>query len=82
MKNRKDSSGFVSKRECIDFIFIKCEVGYEVNDSTNDCVDIDECKTTGCPKYSKCSNTEGLYRCQCIAGYRPSALGSVPNDKN
>ena len=81
-KTEKDSSGFVSKRECIDFIFIKCEIGYEVNDSNSDCVDIDECKTTGCPKYSKCVNTEGSYQCQCNIGYQPSALGWVPNHTN
>ena len=72
----------MSKRECIDFIFIKCEVGYEVNGSKNDCVDIDECKTTACPRYSKCENTEGSYRCQCNAGYKPSGLGWVSNNKN
>ena len=75
MKNQKDSSGFVSKRECIDFTFIKCLVGYEVNDSKNECVDINECKTTRCPKYSNCVNSEGSYHCQCKAGYEPSELG-------
>ena len=77
-KTEKDGKGLVSKRDCIDFIFIKCEVGYKVNDSKNACVDIDECKTTGCPKYSQCINIEGSYRCQCKTGYKPSGLGWVP----
>ena len=54
-KTEKDDKGLVSKRDCIDFIFIKCEVGYKVNDSKNACADVNECKITGCPKYSQAS---------------------------
>ena len=76
LENPADSSGIVSKRDCIDFIFIKCEVGYKVNDEKNDCVDIDECKTTQCPYYrSSCKNTPGSYRCQCVDGFEPSNDG-------
>jgi len=75
MKTRKDGSGFVSNRECIDFNFIRCPIGYKVNDDKNKCVDIDECKTTQCPYRSKCINTEGSYRCQCNNGYKPVGQG-------
>ena len=77
-KTSKDSSGFVSKRECIDYNFIRCPIGFKVNDDKNNCVDIDECKTTQCPYYSKCINTEGSYRCQCNDGYKPAGSGWGP----
>ena len=74
-KTRKDALGFVSKRVCIDFNFIRCPIGFKVNDDKNKCVDINECKTTQCPYYSKCINTEGSYRCQCNDGYKPVGSG-------
>ena len=74
-ETRKDASGLVSNRECIDFNFIRCSIGYKVNDEKNKCVDIDECKTTQCPYRSKCINTEGSYRCQCKNGYKPVGQG-------
>ena len=76
LENQADSSGVVSKRDCINLIFIKCEVGYKVNDDKNECVDIDECKSLRCPySRSTCKNTMGSYRCQCDDGYKPSGSG-------
>ena len=78
VENPSDSSGIVSKRDCINFIFIKCEVGYKVNDDKNECVDIDECKTTQCPYFrSSCKNTLGSYRCECFDGFEPFNEGWV-----
>ena len=75
MKTSKDAKGQVSKRNCIDLIFVECPDGYEVNSDKNECLDIDECKTTNCPYLSDCINTERSYRCQCKSGYEPKNGG-------
>ena len=31
--------------------------------------DMDECRKDPCPKYSKCRNEVGSYRCACVKGY-------------
>ena len=79
MKTSQDAKGLVSKRDCIDFVFVGCGDGYIVNDDKNGCLDINECETIGslkaCPSLSECINNEGSYRCQCNTGYEPKNGG-------
>ncbi|CAF4938871.1 unnamed protein product, partial [Rotaria sp. Silwood2] len=50
-----------------------CKLGYERNNVTGRCTDIDECamNVSNCnPESSTCNNTIGNYTCDCIAGYQ------------
>ncbi|XP_077299584.1 uncharacterized protein LOC143920546 [Arctopsyche grandis] len=48
-----------------------CNIGYQLDVSTNECIDIDECAdgTSRCARGEICINTQGGYRCQCGEGY-------------
>ncbi|XP_046856358.1 protocadherin Fat 4-like isoform X1 [Xenia sp. Carnegie-2017] len=49
--------------------------GYELQDDGKSCGDINECKNGngGCIN-SNCKNTDGSYWCDCLSGYKPSAV--------
>ncbi|XP_069473611.1 uncharacterized protein [Ambystoma mexicanum] len=49
-----------------------CRPGYRVSSSdASKCQDINECDQSNhmCPNTSRCTNTDGSYRCQCLAGF-------------
>ncbi|KAI0239406.1 hypothetical protein LSAT2_009860 [Lamellibrachia satsuma] len=59
---------------CVNTIgsyYCRCELGYEWDDTTSSCVDIDECARgiAGCaePWMADCTNTAGGYNCACKA---------------
>ncbi|XP_039366862.1 adhesion G protein-coupled receptor E3-like [Mauremys reevesii] len=62
--------------------YCTCVVGYEPSSgkskfthaSENSCQDINECNKTPdiCGPKTMCINTNGSYRCECLAGYVPS----------
>ncbi|CAF4029746.1 unnamed protein product, partial [Rotaria sordida] len=50
-----------------------CKHGYEKNNATRNCIDIDECasKVDNCnSERSNCNNTMGSYDCNCKGGYQ------------
>ncbi|XP_052809761.1 uncharacterized protein LOC128238179 isoform X2 [Mya arenaria] len=56
------------KNESICF----CENGFELDTDSQNCTDIDECKSNVCPQ--DCTNSVGSYSCKCFAGYRLQGL--------
>ncbi|XP_033102532.1 uncharacterized protein LOC117105480, partial [Anneissia japonica] len=48
-----------------------CFHGYILNETSDSCVDDDECakETFECPSDSKCNNTYGSYECVCLPGF-------------
>ncbi|KAI6229119.1 Fibulin-1 [Aphelenchoides fujianensis] len=51
----------------------RCGAGYEFNEVTRRCEDVDECvKFRGhiCSQHATCENTIGSFVCHCTAGYR------------
>lgn len=43
---------------------------------SNSVLDVDECESSGiCGAMSKCVNTEGSYRCECLPGFRAAGPG-------
>ena len=43
-----------------------CDEGYEVNESGDECVDIDECATdSACAGIATCTNVPGTFVCKC-----------------
>ena len=48
---------------------LKCEPGFEPNEDSSECVDVDECAAGLCPEDSTCENTEGSYTCACNEGF-------------
>lgn len=48
----------------------KCSTGYEYNDASKTCIDINECKSNyACDRNQICMNTVGSFICRCIVGY-------------
>ncbi|XP_061188954.1 fibrillin-2-like [Saccostrea echinata] len=45
-----------------------CAVGYEKNTTSDECLDVDECKSNPCSQL--CTNTLGSYSCGCNPGFR------------
>ncbi|CAI5448236.1 unnamed protein product [Caenorhabditis angaria] len=45
-----------------------CTYGYEVNEATGFCEDINECNQGVCGSM-ECSNLPGTYKCKCLSGY-------------
>ena len=79
MKPIKDTNELVSERKCITLRLKNCDPGYEVNDSKDACVDIDECSFISCPQLSSCKNLPGSYACPCNTGFKPSESGVRSN---
>ena len=50
----------------------RCEVGFVVDNSKNNCQDIDECKERPeiCEDNLPCINTVGSFECKCLQGYQ------------
>ncbi|XP_071153468.1 uncharacterized protein [Mytilus edulis] len=48
-----------------------CPLGYNITDNEK-CEDINECLdgTDNCPANSSCTNTDGSFTCNCLAGFR------------
>lgn len=47
-----------------------CPSGYDLNQRTGDCDDIDECLNNPCKQKMKCINFPGAYSCECENGLR------------
>ncbi|KAI6189295.1 Fibulin-1 [Aphelenchoides fujianensis] len=61
----------------------RCGAGYEFNEVTRRCEDVDECvKFRGhiCSQHATCENTIGSFVCHCTAGYRLGADGRHCDD--
>lgn len=59
---------------CIDTIGsyrCYCPKGF-ILDASNNCVDIDECKSANACPNGVCTNIAGNYTCTCTTGYRPN----------
>ncbi|CAF2882084.1 unnamed protein product [Rotaria sp. Silwood2] len=57
-----------------------CKLGYERNNVTGICTDIDECamNVSNCnPESSTCNNTIGNYICDCKAGYQLNNVSCI-----
>ena len=47
-----------------------CLPGYELNDDSTVCVDINECNVDGsCPLNAACTNSDGSFQCACLNGF-------------
>ena len=58
------------------------EEGYEYNDATSSCLDIDECLKSPCDNESMvCQNSQGSYNCDCKAHYTSDGNGKVCKGK-
>jgi len=60
--------------------YCDCQTGYEMNEATGKCEDINECKLDRAYCQHECINTEGSYRCACPTGYE--VRGNFCYDKN
>ena len=79
IKSIEGTSGLASERKCMPVRLKECDPGYEVNDSKDACVDIDECSFIKCPQSSSCKNLPGSYACPCKTGFKPSGSGVRSN---
>ncbi|RWS22154.1 fibrillin-1-like protein, partial [Leptotrombidium deliense] len=61
-----------------------CESGYEMDDESNDCMDMDECTKLAerLKRPMTCHNTEGSYYLRCPHGFRPNNVTLTCDDKN
>ena len=46
-----------------------CLPGYELNEDSTECVDINECEIDSCPLNSDCTNFDGSFDCECLPGF-------------
>ncbi|KAJ8047013.1 Latent-transforming growth factor beta-binding protein 1 [Holothuria leucospilota] len=64
----------------------ECSEGFEINETSGLCEDINECETAsnlcGHGGYGYCTNTEGSAHCICLKGYKPSREGLKCEDIN
>ena len=65
-------SNIIRSFECI------CEEGYNKEDGSSQCTDIDECQdTSACPTLASCANTIGSFDCNCNAGYELQVISDI-----
>ena len=56
----------------------RCSAGYEFNEKTMKCEDVDECKQFAghmCSLHATCENTIGSFKCFCNSGFTLAADG-------
>ena len=52
----------------------ECMEGYEMDDASGACVDVNECLDNACHPDADCTNTPGTYACACSSGYKGNGL--------
>ncbi|XP_066157952.1 fibulin-1-like [Euwallacea fornicatus] len=61
---------------------LHCKIGYEMNETGDQCIDVDEC-TKGnhnCNKSQICKNGQGYYTCECPVGHHLNRHTQVCED--
>ncbi|KAM3726892.1 Fibulin-1 [Dirofilaria immitis] len=71
-----EGTHFCGDKQCINLLGsykCRCSAGFEFNDTTKRCEDVDECKKfTGhvCSLHATCENTYGSFKCHCKDGFK------------
>ncbi|KAF7286998.1 hypothetical protein GWI33_002838, partial [Rhynchophorus ferrugineus] len=73
-------SNFNGRYECSSPL--QCHLGYEPNESMDECVDIDECArgTHKCDRSQICKNGKGFYTCECPPGHHRDFNSQICED--
>uniref|UniRef100_A0A1I7V5A2 Fibulin-1 n=1 Tax=Loa loa TaxID=7209 RepID=A0A1I7V5A2_LOALO len=70
-----DGTHFCGDKQCINLLGsykCRCSAGFEFNDTTKRCEDVDECKKFAghvCSLHATCENTYGSFKCHCKDGF-------------
>uniref|UniRef100_A0A915PZH1 Fibulin-1 n=1 Tax=Setaria digitata TaxID=48799 RepID=A0A915PZH1_9BILA len=70
-----DGTHFCGNKQCINLLGsykCRCSAGFEFNDTTKRCEDVDECKKFAghvCSLHATCENTHGSFKCHCKDGF-------------
>nr|CDQ00435.1 Bm4501, isoform a [Brugia malayi] len=71
-----DGTHFCGDKQCINLLGsykCRCSAGFEFNDTTKRCEDVDECKKFAghvCSLHATCENTYGSFKCHCKDGFK------------
>ena len=71
----KEANKCGSKGFCINTrgsYYCRCQSGYDVDQDTGKCTDVDECTRPYAYCAYNCTNTPGSYKCSCPSGYQMS----------
>ena len=78
-------SGICNQGHCVNTVGsfrCDCKAGYKYDESSHQCIDINECSESKCQGNAQCVNTAGSFKCVCPDGYKLDSSGLSCSDVN